>query len=123
MVRHERTDTIWKAKRGEREEAHLILGHIGCNPNAYTGANESVRVVIGEDLKKKEAEIFVDVRRWVESENYTGPSKSGGVRLDRHVFLEFLSMLPEIKAAMEIDDDEIQNEIDERKAALAKQKE
>ena len=123
MVRHERTNTTWKAKRGDREEAHLVLGHIGCNPNAYTGANESVRVTIGENLKKKEAEAFVDIRRWVESENYTGPSKSGGVRLDRHIFLEFLSMLPEIKEALEIDEDEILDEIDERKAALAKQKE
>jgi hypothetical protein len=43
--------------------------------------------------------------------------------MERHVFLEFLSMLLEIKEALEIDEDEILNEIDERKEALAKQKE
>lgn len=123
MVRHERTKTIWKATRGKREEEHLILGHINRNPNPYAGTMESVRVTVGEDLKKKDAPMFLDIRNWVESEKYTGPSRTGGVRLDRHIFIEFLSMLPEIKKAMEIDDDEILNEIDERKAALAEQKE
>ena len=123
MVRHERTKTTWKATRGKREEEHLILGYVDCNPNAYTGARESVRVTVGEDLKKKDAPMFLDIRNWVESPKYTGPSRTGGVRLDRHIVLELLSMLPEIKKAMEIDDDEILDKIDERKAALSKQKE
>ncbi len=122
MVRHERTKTTWKATKGTREESHLILGHVAVNPNSYTGAMESVRVTVGEDLKKKDAPKFVDIRKWVESERYTGPGKSGGVRLDRHHLLELLSMLPEIKKAMEIEDDEIQSEIDDRKEALAEQK-
>ena len=123
MVRHERTKTTWKATRGEREESHLILGHVACNPNAYTEAMESVRVVVGENTKKKDAPMFVDIRNWAASEKYTGPRKAGGIRLDRHHLLEFLSMLPEIKKAMEIEEDEIQNEIDERKEALTKSKE
>lgn len=123
MVRHERTKTTWKATRGEREESHLILGHVACNPNAYTEAMESVRIVVGENTKKKDAPMFVDIRSWAASDKYTGPRKAGGVRLDRHHFLEFLSMLPEIKKAMEIEDDEIQSEIEERKEALAESKE
>jgi len=118
MVRHERTETTWESKRGNRKEKHLILGHVALNPNAFTGAMESVRVVIGENLNKESIPIFVDVRNWVESDKYTGPSKSGGVRLDRHHLIEFLSMLPDIKKAMNINEDEILNEIDERKEAL-----
>lgn len=123
MVKHERTKTIWKATRGKREEEHLILGYVGRNPNQYAGTMESVRVTVGENLKDKKAPLFLDVRNWVESDKYTGPGRSGGVRLERHILLELLSMLPEIKKAMEIDDDEILDEIDERKAALAEQKE
>lgn len=123
MVKHERTKTTWKARRGDREESHLILGTVARNPNSYTGAMESIRVVVGENLKKEEAPMFVDVRNWVESDKYTGPSKSGGIRLDRHHLLEFLSMLPEIKKAMEIDNDDIQAEIDERKEALSESEE
>lgn len=123
MVKHERTRTTWKATRGKREEEHLILGHINRNPNPYVGSMESVRVTVGEDLKKKEAPMFLDIRNWVESTKYTGPSRTGGVRLDRHIVLELLSMLPEIKKAMGIDDDEILDAIDERKTALSKQKE
>jgi hypothetical protein len=123
MVRHEQTTTNWKAKRGYREEKHLILGHVALNPNAFSGALESVRVIVGEDLKKENAPMFVDLRNWVQSDKYTGPSKKGGIRLDRHHLIELLSMLPEIKEAMEINDNEILNEIDERKAALDEQKE
>ncbi len=123
MVRHERTKTTWKATRGKREEEHLILGHVGRNPNQYAGTMESVRVTVGENLKDKKAPMFLDIRNWVESEKYTGPSRTGGVRLERHILVELLSMLPEIKEAMEIDDDEILDKIDERKAALAEQKE
>lgn len=123
MVRHERTQTTWKATRGNREESHLILGHVRSSPNPYSGALESVRIVVGEDLNKEKAPLFVDFRNWVQSEKYIGPSKAGGIRLDRHNFIELLSMLPEIKEAMEISKDEILDEIDERKEALAKQKE
>lgn len=123
MVKHLREKTNWKAQRGNREESHLILGHVARNPNSYTGSMESTRVVVGEDLKNEKAEMFVDIRNWVESEKYTGPSKSGGVRLERHQFIELLSMLPEIKEALEIDDDDIANEIEEREEALAEAKE
>lgn len=121
MVKHERTKTTWKAKRGDREESHLILGHVARNPNSYTGAMESIRVVTGENTKTEDQ--FVDIRNWVESEKYTGPSKAGGIRLARHHLIELLSMLPEIKEAMEIDDDDIVEEIDERKKALSESKE
>lgn len=123
MVKHERTEITWTAKRGKREEAHLVLGHISRNPNVYVGSMESIRIVVGRDLKEENVPMFLDIRKWVESEKYTGPGRAGGVRMERHHLLEFLSMLPEIKKAMEIDDDEIQDEIDERKAALAEQKE
>lgn len=123
MVKHERTKITWKATRGKREEEHLILGYVGRNPNQYAGTMESVRVAVGENLKDKKAPQFLDVRNWVDSEKYTGPSRSGGVRLERHILLELLSMLPDIKKAMEIDDDEILDAIDERKAALTKPKE
>lgn len=120
MVKHERTKTTWTNKSGKREESHTILGYVARNPNAYTGSMESVRVVVGESTKDESAPMFMDIRTWVESEKYTGPSRSGGVRLDRHYLIEFLSMLPEIKEAMEIEDREIEEEIEERKKALAK---
>ena len=123
MVRHERTIANWKAKKGYREEKHLVLGHVALNPNAFSGCLDSVRVIVGEDLKKESVPMFLDIRNWVQSEKYTGPGRRGGVRLDRHHLIELLSMLPEIKEAMEIDDNEILNEIDERKEALNKQKE
>jgi len=118
MVRHERTKATWEAKRGNRKEEHLILGHVALNPNAYTGSMESVRVVVGENSEKENMPMFIDIRNWVESDKYTGPSKSGGVRLDRHHLIELLSMLPEIKKAMDINKNEILDEIDERKEAL-----
>jgi len=118
MVRHKRTEITWESKRGNRKEKHLVLGHVALNPNAYTGSMESVRVVIGENLNKESMPVFIDIRNWVESDTYTGPSKSGGVRLDRHHLIELLSMLPDIKKAMNINEDEILNEIDERKEAL-----
>lgn len=121
MVKHERTKVTWKSKRGNREESHLILGHVARNPNAFTGAMESIRVTVGENTKKENEPMFVDVRNWVESKRYTGPSKSGGVRLARHHLVELLSMLPEIKKAMEINPDEVQNEIEARTEALSKQ--
>lgn len=123
MVKHEKTRTIWKATRGKREEEHLIFGYVGRNPNAYVGSMESVRVTVGENLKDKKAPLFLDIRNWVESEKYTGPGRTGGVRLERHILIEFLSMLPEIKEELEIDDDEILDAMDVRKAALSKPKE
>lgn len=122
MIKHLREKTNWKSPRGKRDETHLILGYAARNPNAYTGAMESVRiVVVTNNNKEKEGPSAVDIRNWVESERYTGPGKSGGLRLERHHVIELLSILPEIKEELEISDDEIQNEIDERKEALAEQ--
>lgn len=124
MVKHLRENTNWKSSRGKRDETHLILGYAARNPNPFTGAMDSVRVVLVTDNnKEKDGPTAIDIRNWVESEKYTGPSKSGGVRLERHQLTEILAMLPEIKEALEIDDDDIANEIEERKEALASSKE
>lgn len=111
MVKHTVEKTIWK------KENHTILGYVGQNPNAYTSAMESVRVVVFEK-EGNENDCGVDIRNWVESEKYTGPSRNGGVRLQRHNIIEFLAMLPEIKETLEISDEEIQDEIEAREAAL-----
>lgn len=124
MVKHLREKTNWKSSKGNRDEAHLILGYVGRNPNPFSGAMESTRVVVvTNNNKKNEGPDAIDIRNWVESEKYTGPSKSGGLRLERHELIELLSMLPEIKEALEIDDDDIASEIEEREEALAGAKE
>jgi len=124
MVKHLRENTNWKSSRGKRDETHLILGYVGRDSNPYTGSMESTRVVIvTNNNKKDEGPSAVDIRNWVESEKYTGPSKSGGLRLERYQLIELLSMLPEIKEALEIDDADIKNEIEEREEALAEAKE
>ncbi len=124
MVKHLNKTTNWHSARGKRDETHLILGYVARDPNPYTGAMDSVRIVLVTDnTKKKEGPTAIDIRNWVESKSYTGPSKTGGVRLERYHLTEILSMLPEIKKALEITEEEIQEEIDERKAALAELKE
>lgn len=124
MIKHLKEKTNWKSTRGKRDEEHMILGYAARNPNPYTSSMESVRVVVvTNNLKKEEGPIALDMRNWVESERYTGPSKAGGLRLERHQLIEFLSILPEIKEALEITDEEIQEEIAEREEALSGSKE
>ena len=118
MVRHIREKATWTSKRGNKTESHTILGHAAMKPNAYAGSMESIRVTLAENEKTDDR--YLDVRNWVESKNYTGPVKSWGMRLERHHLIEILSMLPEIKEFLDIEDGDVQDEIEERKVALEK---
>ena len=110
------------AKHVIKEESYkgkpqITLGYIAQKPNVYTGSMESVKVTFIEGEKSDS----LDLRKFVESEQFTGLTKQG-IRLERHHLIEFLAILPEIKKRMEIEDDDtdVLDAIEERQKALAK---
>jgi hypothetical protein len=107
-------------------ESQLVLGYLSKNPNVFAGSMESIRVTLCTSKKKKNGkeveDTSVDIRRHVASDSFTGVTKQG-FRLSRQGVVELLSIMPEIREALEIDEEDIKAEIEERNNALTKKKE